>query len=125
MIVTKADVLRAIDNLSPAEQEYRNAHVKTKYHKPILFKGCKMKTVEKKIETPVKRFQRIAGARVGRAKYALELIGNCNGVNYEYTEQQVDKIETVLLDTVSKTLDALRNPRTASKKDVPKHFVTL
>jgi hypothetical protein len=92
-----------------------------------ILRKQKMKTSElkNKVETPVQHFNRICGGRVGRAKYAIELIGNCVGSGYEHTDGQVDKIESVLLDELQKTLDKLRSPVSNSVKNKPKHFVKL
>lgn len=72
-----------------------------------------------KTETPMTHFKRIANARLHRALYAIELIGNCVGDGYEHTDEQVNVIEAKLLEQLQKTLDNLNNPKAAVVKKQP------
>lgn len=77
-----------------------------------------------KTETPTKHFKRIAGGRLGRAEYAIELIGNCIGPGYEHTDEQVEFIQEKLLSAVTRAVEKLQAPVTGEKKQ-SKHFVKI
>ena len=69
------------------------------------------KTTTTNVETPVNHFKRIANARLHRAIYAIELLGNCVGAGYEHTTAQENTIETKVLETLQLTLNNLQNPK--------------
>ena len=67
-------------------------------------------------ETKQQKFVRIAEPRVTRACKTVSLLGNLEGSNYEYTEEQVD----AMFNAVQQALD---NARAAfSQKGKPKKF---
>ncbi len=72
--------------------------------------------VNAKEESKSDRFKRIAGLRVNNALKAVGLIGNLGGVQYEYTQNQVDKICTALLDEVELVKKKLMREECALKK---------
>lgn len=55
-------------------------------------------------ETKAQKFSRLATARVNTALAKIRLIANLSGPGYEYTPEQVSKIESNLNDTVSETM---------------------
>jgi hypothetical protein len=60
-------------------------------------------------ETKSQAFVRLANPRVSSALKRIELIGNLsNRSSYEYTEQQIEKIEAALLESVSHTINKFR-----------------
>lgn len=61
-----------------------------------MAKGKKGKPAAPSNETKKQRFSRVVTPRVRKAVEAIKLIGNCAGPSYEYTEDQVTKIQTLL-----------------------------
>jgi len=72
--------------------------------------------VNTKEESKSDRFKRIAGLRVNNALKAVGLVGNLGGAQYEYTQGQVDKICTALLDEVGLMQKKLMREEGALKK---------
>lgn len=62
-------------------------------------------------ESRAERFCRVAEARVNKAIKMIQLLGNCSGVAYEYSESQVDKA----FSTLQQEIDAAKL-RFATKK---------
>lgn len=56
------------------------------------------------VETKSAKFSRLASARVTTAVKKIALIANLSGSGYEYTPEQVAKIDKLLSDTVSETM---------------------
>lgn len=52
-------------------------------------------------ETKAERFVRVAEPRVGRACKAISLIGNFATGDYEYTEQQVDRMFAAMQEALN------------------------
>ena len=68
-------------------------------------------------ETKHDKFKRLANQRVANALKKVELIGNLSSSGYEYTQEEVDKIFTVL----QQTLDSTKNRFSKSNKvETPK-----
>lgn len=62
-------------------------------------------------------FVNLVNARTGKAMTAISVIGNlANPNSYEYTADDVNKLEAALQAEVSKTIARFRNPA-ASKKE--------
>lgn len=55
-------------------------------------------------ESKSSKFSRLASARVTKTVKAISLIANLSGSGYEYTQEQVNKIESVLNKSVADTL---------------------
>jgi hypothetical protein len=72
-----------------------------------------------KTETAINHFKRVANARLHRAIYAIELLGNCVGDGYEHTDEQVNVIETKLLEQLQKSLNNLNDPKAKAAKKQP------
>jgi hypothetical protein len=65
-------------------------------------------------ETKAEKFSRIATARLRRTIKALEVLENCaNTATYEYTQEQVDRIEQHLTEAVKDTVKAFRKTKKA------------
>lgn len=118
--VTRNDVDEARALLALMESNYQEqASAKPKAETPTVPER-KAVSAKSKTETPVNRFKRICGGRAGRVKRGIETIAACSGNGYEYTEQQVDKIEYTLQQTLDNTIAVLRaglNPRPKTIKD--------
>jgi len=79
--------------------------------KPKVVKENKPKVKESKTDT----FKRIAERRVRSVLKSLRLLGNCsNRNNYEYSQEQINKIFV----KISETLIDTENLFTKSKKEV-------
>ena len=118
--VTQNDVDEARALLTLMEAEHAENLRKPKFVEPeskaVVVPERKPNT---KTETPVNRFKRICGGRAGLVKRGIETIASCSGQGYEYTEQQVDKIETQLQNTLDNTIAVLRaglNPKPKANK---------
>ncbi len=62
------------------------------------------------------RFKRVAGKRTNRIIEQIRLLGNCsNRSNYEYTEEDVKKIFSVI-ETELRDAKSKYQPRTQNKK---------
>ena len=57
-------------------------------------------------ESKQDRFKRLASKRVQNAVKKIELIGNLSSPGYEYTQEDVEKIITVLQETLDQVKDA-------------------
>lgn len=66
----------------------------------------------KKAETRKERFVRIANLRVPKALKAIHMIGNLAGAGYEFTPEQVAKINSLLAESVAKTMQQFSNVKT-------------
>ena len=89
-------------------------------------------TTKKKTETPDQEFIRKAGERLGRAKYAISLIGKIkemgiyDKVTKELSAEQIVTIKKHLLDAVEKCdVELNKTVIPAAKKQAAKHFVRL
>jgi hypothetical protein len=70
-------------------------------------------------ETKADKFRRLASDRLGKAVTRIQQIGNLSGPGYEYTEEQRNKIVTILADAVQ-ACAARFAPRTKEgKKEKP------
>lgn len=67
-------------------------------------------------ETNAQKFKRLGDKRTIAALEKIRLIGNLAGSGYDYTPEQVDKIENVLMETISSTINRFR---TRGKKEKP------
>ena len=62
-----------------------------------------IKTAEK--ESKVELFLRLATPRIEKVLKSLRILGNCsNRSNYEYTDEQVDKMSIILSKALEKTI---------------------
>lgn len=61
-------------------------------------------------ETPREKFVRLAETRVSNALHSLTVIGNLAAPSYEYSEEDIAKIETALKDKLDTVVAHLRNP---------------
>ena len=71
-----------------------------------------VETVEETVieETKAETFRRLANKRVTNALDKIRLIGNlANRGTYEYTDDQVDMIEQVLVRALNQTMGELRH----------------
>lgn len=62
-------------------------------------------------ETKAERFVRVAEPRVGRACKAISLIGNFATGDYEYTEQQVDRMFAAMQEALNTARAKYRKAR--------------
>lgn len=66
-------------------------------------------------ETKAQKFSRLATARVNKVLKAIKNIGNLSTSGYEYTPEQVEKIEKLIKET---TIAAIKRfDKTAAKTD--------
>lgn len=65
-------------------------------------------------ESKQDRFKRVITPRMKRVLKALKMVGNCGGVNYNYTEEQVKKIENTLIEAMGNCIDCFKKGRTDS-----------
>jgi response regulator of citrate/malate metabolism len=70
------------------------------------------------VETKHDKFKRLANQRVANALKKIELIGNLSSSGYEYSQEEVDKIFSVL----QQTLDSSKNRFAKGKKEETKKF---
>lgn len=59
-------------------------------------------------ESKADKFRRLAKKRVPTALAKIRLIGNLGGAGYEYTADQVAKIETALSESVASVVEKLQ-----------------
>jgi len=52
---------------------------------------------------------RFACSRLNKAVNAVRVFGNCYGSNYDWTDEQIEKAETYLLDEVQKSIEQIRS----------------
>lgn len=61
-------------------------------------------------ETKAERFSRVAGRRIQNVLDAIAVLGNCSDRNtYEFTDEQVAKIEQAITSTLNGTIAKFRN----------------
>lgn len=65
-------------------------------------------------ETKAQKFARLANARVSKALKTVSLIGNLSGSGYEYSDDQIAKINKALRETIDTTMQRF-NPAAAKK----------
>ena len=83
---------------------------------PVKKTGVK-KAPAKKVETKSEVFIRLAEPRVLKVLRAFRILGNCsNRSNYEYTQEQVNKI----FDSIGNSYELLVSKFTASKEQQEK-----
>ena len=61
-------------------------------------------------ETKAQCFIRIGTPRVNKAITAIDLIGNLAGSSYEYTDDQINMIESAIKSALDRALNNLRDP---------------
>jgi uncharacterized protein YoxC len=66
--------------------------------------------------TPMQNFVKEAAYRLDMLKAQFDQLGKKVGSNYEHTDQQLDYIETQILEMASVCLDKLRNPKKAKRQ---------
>ena len=72
-------------------------------------------------ETKAQKFVRLAEARVSKAVKYVRLVGNLSGSGYDYTSEQVKKVEDALASAVEATI-ARFVPKTAEGKAAESSF---
>lgn len=55
-------------------------------------------------ETKGDKFKRVAGLRMGKALDAISRLGSVSGSGYEYTEEQVSRMETALREALNASI---------------------
>jgi hypothetical protein len=55
-------------------------------------------------ESKADRFKRVGTPRINKAVKAISVIGNLSGNGYEYTDEQIGKINDALTDAVKVTM---------------------
>lgn len=73
---------------------------------------------EKKKETKNEKFVRIATPRVEKVLTALEILGNCSGSGYEYTDEQADAMFNAIAAKLSE-VQAMYQPKEKATKEKP------
>lgn len=69
-------------------------------------------------ETNAQRFKRLATKRLIKALDALDILSNCSAEGtYEYTPEQVDKLEKHLTEKVAEVVSMFRGPTKVTKTD--------
>lgn len=69
-------------------------------------------------ETKSERFKRVANPRLIKAIKAIQLVGNCSDTgSYEYTDEQIDKLESALKQSVTKVVTQFRNRGATEDRD--------
>lgn len=64
------------------------------------------------METPRKRFKRLATKRANEILYRLKVLGNCsNGSFYDYTQEDINKIFSAIEDQVRFIKAKFKRPR--------------
>jgi len=69
----------------------------------------------KTTETPAEKFSRIASKRLQNVLDAMRVLRNCSGPGYEYTPEQVDKMEKYIQDEFDKLKAAFRGEEVVEK----------
>lgn len=64
----------------------------------------------------LENFLENANRRLGKAVGAMRTIARMNTTNFEYTNEHIAKIKTVLESEVKKTIDALENKRRTNQR---------
>ena len=70
-------------------------------------------------ETARDRFIRIGNARMVNALHGIKLIGNLSRGAYEWTLDDIDRMERALVEQVRETAEEFRRLKTATKKEKP------
>lgn len=89
-----------------AKQE--TAASKTKGRKPLTETEKEARKEALANESKSDKFRRLAKKRVPAALAKIKNIGNLGGSGYEYTAEQVEKIETALNNAVALTVEKLQ-----------------
>lgn len=66
-------------------------------------------------ETPAQRFSRIGSRRLQNVLTAMRVLRNCAGTGYEYTPEQVEKIDKYITEEKNKLLAAFRGEKVDEK----------
>lgn len=69
----------------------------------------------KKEETNAERFERLASKRATKVLQSIDVLGNCAGTGYEFTEEQVVE----MFDALARALEACNekfSPKTRDQK---------
>ena len=75
--------------------------------------------MEKITETKNEKFVRIATPRVEKVLNALEILGNCSGAGYEYTEEQVGAMFAAIAAKLAE-VKTMYQPKERAAKEKPK-----
>jgi hypothetical protein len=67
-------------------------------------------------ETPAERFSRIGSMRLSKVLDAMRVLCNCTGPTYEYTPEQVAKVDQLILAEHAKLMAAFRGERIVEKQ---------
>lgn len=52
---------------------------------------------------------KFACSRLNKAVNSIRVLGQCYGGKYDWTDEQVEKVETTLLDAVQKAIDQIKS----------------
>lgn len=67
-------------------------------------------------ETGAQRFSRIGSMRLQKVLDAMRVLRNCASPGYEYTPEQVAKIDSLIMGEHAKTMAAFRGERIVEKQ---------
>lgn len=73
---------------------------------------------EKKQETKAEKFQRLGTARVNKIITELDKLGNLSSSNYEYTQEQVDKMYNTIQSALNDSKEAFEKKQKKKEKFV-------
>lgn len=76
----------------------------------------KGKKAAPKDETKAQKFERMAVMRVSKALHTIKLLGNLSGNNYQYTQEQVNKMFTAIQEATKETYARFQPKREGEKK---------
>lgn len=76
-----------------------------------------LEDVNQVVESPRERFKRLATARTNAVIKKLEILGNCaNRYSYDYTEEDIRKIFSVIESTLTEVKKRFFVPKNANFK---------
>lgn len=67
-------------------------------------------------ETPAQRFSRIGSMRLVKVLDAMRVLRNCTGPTYEYTPEQVAKVDSLIMAEHTKLMAAFRGEKIVEKQ---------
>lgn len=86
-----------------------------KSSKEEVKKSSKVEEEKIPLESKENRFKRLAESRTKGVLNAIRILGNCsNKTNYEYTQEQVDKI----MDTIQESFNTMSDKFTDIKTEI-------
>ena len=70
----------------------------------------------KEFETPAEKFSRIGSVRLSKVLEAMRVLRNCAAPGYEYTPEQVAKVDSLIMAEHAKLMAAFKGERIVEKQ---------